>query len=143
MLNAKEWNLRSTDITCIKPERTFWDKIYIVDRICRDHEEQKLKRRTNPKSRHHYDVAIVGSTELGKAALANMELAEKVRIAFQAPDDAKPGALRLVPPEDVMRGLRQDYERGASRMIFGKAPDFNWVVDELRKLQEAINGNVA
>ena len=50
------------------------------------------------KSRHHYDVALIGPTDIGRAAIADKDLAEKVRVALRAADDAKPGALRLVPP---------------------------------------------
>jgi hypothetical protein len=57
-----------------------------------------------------------------------------------APDDAKPGALRLVPPDAVLKDLRQDYETGTSHMIFGDAPKFDGITDSLRKLEATING---
>ncbi len=140
-LDAKDWNLVSKGITLIKPERTFWDKVYIIDRMSRDHEAGKLKLGgAEKKSRHHYDVVLIQDADAGKAALNDKELAEKVRVVFEAPEDAKPGALRLVPPDDVIKLLRQDYESGTSRMIFGEAPKFDDIIERLRSLETAVNG---
>jgi hypothetical protein len=140
-LGAKDWSLKSNGITVIKPERTFWDKIYILDRMCRDQDAGKLKLDGGDrKSRHHYDVVQIMDTDVGKGAIKDAELAEKVRVAFGAPDDAKPGALRLVPADNALKLLRQDYERGTSLMIFGDAPKFDQIVEGLRKLEAAING---
>lgn len=140
-LDAKDWKLTTPGITLIKPERTFWDKVYIIDRMCRDHDAGKLKiDGTDRKSRHHYDVVLIQDTDVGKGALKDKELAEKVRVAFEASEEVKPGALRLVPPDDVLKQLRQDYEGGTSHMIFGDAPKFDDIVEGLRKLEKATNG---
>lgn len=135
-----EWMLTTAGITLIKPERTFWDKVYILDGMCRAHDAGKLKiSGADRKSRHHYDVALIGPTDVGKAAIADKALAAKVRVALHAPEDAKPGALRLVPPEAVLKDLQQDYERGTSRMVFGEAPKFDALVEGLAELQKQIN----
>lgn len=140
-LDAENWNLTTQGIALIKPERTFWDKVYIIDRMCRDHDAGKLKLGgADRKSRHHYDAVLIHNTDVGKGAIKDKELAEKVRLAFEAPDDAKPGSLRLLPPDDVLKQLRQDYESGTSRMIFGDAAKFDEIVEGLRKLGNAING---
>lgn len=140
VLDQDDWKLTSAAITLIRPERTFWDKVYMLDRMCRDHDAGKLKLGgADRKSRHHYDVVLIHPTDVGKAALADKELAERVRVSFRAPDDAKPGALRLVPPEAVLKDLRVDYERGTTRMIFGDAPTFDHMLEALRKLEAAIN----
>lgn len=139
-LDGKEWKLTTAGITLIKPERTFWDKVYILDGMCRAHDAGKLEiSGADRKSRHHYDIALIGPTDVGKAAIADKNLAEKVRIALHAPNDAKPGALRLVPPSSVLKDLQQDYERGTSRMIFGTAPTFDGIVEQLRVVEAAIN----
>lgn len=140
-LDSKDWKLVVAGITIIKPERTFWDKVYILDGMCRAHDAGKLEiSGADRKSRHHYDVALIGPSDVGKAAIADKDLAEKVRVSLRAADDARPGALRLVPPDDVLKALEQDYERGTSRMVFGDAPKFGAVVEGLRKLEAAING---
>jgi hypothetical protein len=139
-LDGKEWKLATVGITLIKAERTFWDKVYILNGMCRAHDAGKLEiSGADRKSRHHYDVVLIGPTDVGKAAIADKALAEKVRVALHAPDDAKPGALRLVPPEAVLKDLQQDYERGTSRMVFGEAPKFNALVEGLAELQKQIN----
>ena len=139
-LDAKDWKLATDGITVIKPERTFWDKVYILDGMCRAHDAGKSEiSGADRKPRHHYDVALIGPTDVGKAAIADKNLAEKVRVAFRAADDAKPGALRLVPPDAILKNLEQDYERGTSRMVFGDPPNFKWIVSDLEKVQDAIN----
>lgn len=55
------------------------------------------------------------------------------------PDDALPGKLKILPPEEVIDRLRQDYYRGTSRMIFSDAPKFDDLVEGLHKLEKAIN----
>ena len=108
--------------------------------MCRKYAANKLKLAgADRKSRHHYDLASIFGTPTGTRAIKNKNLAEKVRVAFRAPDDARPGNLRLMPPDDLVARLRLDYDRGASRMIFGDAPNFDWVVERLSELEDAIN----
>lgn len=139
-LDGEDWNLRSEGITLIKPERTFWDKVYIMDGMLRAHAAGKLKLDgADRKSRHPYDLACMLGTVVGDAAVADKELAEKVRLAFRAPADAVPGKLRLVPAKDIVAALRQDFDRGTSRMIFGDPPKFAWVIEQLTAIEKAIN----
>jgi hypothetical protein len=141
-LDETEWNLAAPGITLIKPERTFWDKVYILDGMWRAHEAGKLEvGGADRKSRHHYDVAMMWNTDIGKSAIADRDLAERVRVALQAPEEAKPNALRLVPPDDVISALRQDYERGTSLMVFGDPPAFDTLLGELRALEIILKGH--
>lgn len=140
-LDAADWKLATPGITLISAERTFWDKVYILDRICRAQTEGKLKLDgADRKSRHHYDVALIWRTETGKRALEDRDLAERVRLAFPAPEDAKPGSLKLIPDDDALKLLQQDYERGTSLMVFGDAPKFDSLIEELRALEKVLNG---
>lgn len=139
-LDKDEWNLTAPGITLIRPERTFWDKIYIVDGMCRAHAAGRLRLDgADRKSRHHYDLASIHGTPTGVRAIKNLKLAEKVRVALRMPADAVPGKLQIVPPKDVIDRLRQDYDRGTSRMVFGNAPPFDWVVEQLAALEKTVN----
>ena len=90
-LDAKNWKLTSPAITLIKPERTFWDKVYMLDRMCRDHDAGKLKLDgADRKSRHHYDVVLIHGTETGTNALKDTELAESHRRRPAQPHQGHP-----------------------------------------------------
>jgi hypothetical protein len=53
-------------------------------------------------------------------------------------DQAKPGTMRIVPPEHVMKTVAKDYE-GMRLMIFGERPDFRDMVEQIRTLEAEIN----
>lgn len=54
-------------------------------------------------------------------------------------DEAKPGMLRLVPPEHRRRELERDYER-IQAMIFGTPPEFEHLLQQLQRIESDING---
>jgi hypothetical protein len=47
--------------------------------------------------------------------------------------------MKLVPPEHVMRAVKQDYE-DMRFMIFGDRPAFDDMIETLRHLETEING---
>ena len=90
---------------------------------------------------------MITATELGWSALSNIDLLEAVRshniIAFRQAwkrfEEALPGSVRLVPQAKLRAVIDRDY--GAMQgMILGEAPDFGWIVDQLRRAEAAING---
>lgn len=139
-LDGDEWNLTAPGVALIKPERTFWDKVYILDKICREHAGGKLKLDgADRKSRHYYDLSSIYGTPIGDAAIADTDLAERVRLALSAPTEAVPGALQLLPPDEVLARFRRDYDEGTSRMIFGAPPSFDEIIDRVADLQRVLN----
>ena len=52
---------------------------------------------------------------------------------------AKKGALRLAPSPQLEGNLRKDYEK-MREMYFGQEPDFDAVMDDVRRLEETFNG---
>ena len=52
--------------------------------------------------------------------------------------EAKPGTLRIVPPDARLTGLEQDY-RKMQEMIFGEPPTFERLLEVLREIEHAIN----
>jgi hypothetical protein len=85
--------------------------------------------------------------ELGKAALKDTDLLMKVarhkEVFFPAAwaryAEAKPGTLRLVPPDARLSESEQDY-RNMQEMIFGEPPTFNRLLDVLREIERNVNG---
>ena len=53
-------------------------------------------------------------------------------------DLAKPGSMRLIPPEHVVAVLREDY-RWMRNMIFGKYWDFDDILEDIKVLDKEIN----
>ena len=140
-------NLATEGVTLIAAERTFWEKALILHGIyCGFRDEQRRPGENNLISRHYYDVAMMRDRAEGLKALRNAALLTKVREhklllfkrGWEKLEEAKPGAVRLVPQDDIKEDLAKDYA-AMSGMMFGKAPDFEWVIGELAKLEESIN----
>jgi hypothetical protein len=125
-------------------ERTFWEKATVLHMWHHAPAEKKFRDR---QSRHYYDVVRLYEHELGKAAIKDIALLLKVakhkEVFFPAAwaryAEAKPGTLRLVPPDARLPELAQDY-RMMQEMIFGKAPDFERLLKVLREIETMING---
>jgi hypothetical protein len=126
--------------TVLGAERTFWEKITAL------HAENFRNGVSRFFSRHYSDVAAIFGTEIGKAAVRDLEMLEAVRIfkeryypsAWARYDLAVPGALALVPGESKAQGLAVDYRD--MRMMFLSEPiPFEEIIKRLFVLQEEIN----
>jgi hypothetical protein len=53
-------------------------------------------------------------------------------------DTAKPGTFYLLPPEPRINNLKKDYD-AMSAMIFGEAPGWEDIIQELKLLEKRIN----
>jgi hypothetical protein len=53
-------------------------------------------------------------------------------------DAARPGSLRLVPPENRLNALEEDYSK-MGVIIFGKQPPFGWILERLTTLERDLN----
>jgi len=142
------------NVTTVRPERTFWEKVLILHAMT----EMTEKRRqdANPErpvpdlnrySRHYYDVHQIWThPDHGPATASLRELAEACRqhkqLMFRAPDHrydrAVPGSYRLVPTQDMRAKLAADYQR-MSAMIFGTPPAFEVVMASIEALEQYLN----
>ena len=131
-----------TDILTVLPERTFWEKVTIL------HKEAFRTNGVFPLrySRHYYDLWCMDQSEVKTNAYADTELLERV-VTFKTRfypagnaryDEAKPGTMRLMPPEDCMKQLRDDYDH-MRNMIFGDRPDFDDIMACIQRLEREIN----
>lgn len=147
-------SLAFRNVTTVRPERTFWEKVLILHAMT----EMTEKRRqdANPErpvpdlnrySRHYYDVHQIWThPDYGVATASMRELAEACRqhkeLMFRAPDHrydrAVPGSYRLVPTEDMRAKLATDYQRMSS-MIFGTPPSFAEVMASIKALEQYLN----
>jgi hypothetical protein len=133
----------ATDVTVLAAERTFWEKATLLHA---EYHRPTEKPTTASLSRHYYDLALLVDTPYGERALKNVELLEEVakhKALFFASkwaqyETARAGSLRLVPPEERLKGLNSDYEKMKS-MIFDDAPSFAAIIERLRALERRIN----
>ena len=132
-------------VTAITAERTFWEKATIL------HMEyyRPANKRMPPRcSRHYYDLAMMARASVRASAVADLDLLERVRVhkdlfyhcGWARYDLARPGTLRLVPPEPRRQALRQDYQ-SMQVMFFAEAPMLGQLLHTLAELETEINAS--
>lgn len=147
-------HLTVQNVTTVKPERTFWEKVLILHAMTEMTEKRSIQDSSELKvpdlnrySRHYYDVhQIWTNPDYGKATASMLDLAEACRrhkeLMFRAPDHrydrAVPGSFRLVPTPEMRKKLEADYER-MSAMIFGTPPEFGSVMTSIQELEAHLN----
>lgn len=143
-----DWMFKVGGISVLEPERTYWEKALILHGLyCGYRDAHRIPTDKDRISRHYYDVAMISATETGKSALSNVGLLDAVRnhnlIAFRQAwkrfEEAVPGSLKLVPQSALHAVIHRDY-RAMRGMIPGDVPAFNWVMEQLRRAEETING---
>lgn len=135
-----EWP--STTLRTVSPDRTFWEKVTILHK-----EAFRTNGKTPPRySRHYYDLWCMAQSPVKETAFKNLELLRQV-VAFKDRfypaasahyELAKPGTMRLMPPDDCLPALRADYEH-MKNMIFGEKPEFEVVLEVIRAMEKEIN----
>ena len=144
---AKEFPKLFEKSTCkvkaILAERTFWEKVTILHQQANRAESKLIPLRY---SRHYYDLAMMAKSNVKDKALADLELLKGV-VEFKKRfytcnwakyDEAKPGTLKLLPPEYRHKELKEDY-KAMQNMIFGEKIEFNEIISVLKKLEDEIN----
>jgi hypothetical protein len=134
----------SCDVTVLSVGRTFWEKVTALHA-----EAHRPADSPTPQyfSRHYYDVAMLLDTEEGNATAKDFDLLAQVvkhknvffRSAWASYDTAKPGSLKIVPPDARIEDLRADHRDMAPMMFDGEPPTFDEIIARLRALQDAIN----
>jgi len=142
-----DFDLTVADVVTIQPTRTFWDKVVIVHGLRGWFDSRgELRQEGQRISRHYYDLHVIGGTETGERALADLPLgAECVRhaqIFFNRPpfnlDAATPGTFALRPVDKMRDALRRDYDAMAG-MIIGPVPAFEDVMTSIAGLEGRLN----
>ena len=130
-----------TGVRVLSPERTFWEKATLL------HAENSREVATvrDRISRHYADMAALADHDIGTRAMERKEILADV--AFQKQlyypaghvdyDAAASGAIMLVPPDDHLPALRQDYEK-MREMYFEDPIPFDAVMERLKRLQAEV-----
>ncbi|MCX6835582.1 MAG: nucleotidyl transferase AbiEii/AbiGii toxin family protein [candidate division Zixibacteria bacterium] len=131
-----------TTVTTVLAERTFWEKATILHHEAHKTNDKSLHR----CSRHYYDLYQLGRTPILDKALKRLDLLEEVvhfkmkfyRRKWAKYEDAKPGTLRLLPPDHNLSPLKKDYA-SMQAMIFGAIPKFDEIMEGLAAVETEIN----
>ncbi len=135
------------NVTTVDPERTFWDKVVILHGLRRWFDNRgELKGNGQRVSRHYYDLHQLLVSEAGQKALKDRELGADcvahARMFFNRPAFdlamATPPTFSLRPEGKMLDDLSRDY-RAMSGMIFGEAPAFEEIIDDIIELETALN----
>lgn len=132
------------EVTALTAERTFWEKATILHQEAHRPETKLMPDRC---SRHYYDLTMLARSSVRKSALQDLSLLETVvqhkkhffRCGWAGYDTAQPGTLRLLPPEERLKALREDY-RQMRVMFFRAPPTFDEIQKVLGDLEKEING---
>ncbi len=130
-------------VRVLAAERTFWEKATILHMIYHYPFEKNAPLRM---SRHYYDIYAMADSPIYKRALGNISLLKHVAdhkaLFFKANwahyEEATPSGLRLLPREDQMNALKNDY-RQMQQMFFEEPPTFDRVIEKLRGIEKQIN----
>jgi Nucleotidyl transferase AbiEii toxin, Type IV TA system len=133
-------DLSVPNVTCIAPERTFWDKAVITHGLRAWFETRgSLRNNGNRISRHYYDLHMLMNNAVGQNTIKDIGLGKEcalhASIFFFDKDSqqnlAAEGNFLIYPSEEMIPALRRDYMQ-MSTMIFGKAPTFDEIIDTIR-----------
>lgn len=134
----------AVQIPTVLPERTFLEKIFLL------HEEFSkpvIAIRVERLSRHLYDVYQLSKSEIKKNALNDTELYETIvkhrynftRISKVDYNLHQPQYINPIPPKEVIKAWEADYNTMLNEMIYGDAPTFQELIQELKLLRVEIN----
>ncbi len=130
-------------VQAVCAERTFWEKATILHHEAHRPADKPVPLRV---SRHYYDLARMAERDIRRAALADLGLLQSV-VDFKTRfyprnwaryELARPGTLKLIPPEHVMVEVKRDYD-AMKIMIYGEAPPLDRILEVLNDLEDEIN----
>lgn len=132
-----------TSVLTVLPERTFWEKATILH-----HEANRPENSSMPMrySRHYYDLFRMANSDVKESAFAHLDLLKRVvdfKMKFYPRGwadypNAKPGTMKLVPPDFRIPTLKNDYEKMRD-MLYGDIPTFDEVMACISELEAEIN----
>jgi hypothetical protein len=131
------------DVVALEVERTFWEKATILHAEHHRPAEQPIRERF---ARHYADVAALWQHPAGAAALARLDLLQRVvkhkgkffASSWASYETAKPGSFKLLPPSHREAALTRDYEQ-MQPMFLETPPSFNAVLRVLSEAERMMN----
>ncbi len=141
-LNLKIFDHIETLIKTVSPERTFWEKIMILNQESHRPMEKKMPSRY---SRHYYDIYKIRKSIYRDKAYSNLELLTKVRefkkkfypISWAQYDTCVPGMFTLVPNKERLKELESDYND--MKEMINDDISFEMLVEGISIIEKEIN----
>ncbi len=142
-LNLKIYERMETIIKTVSPERTFWEKVLILNQESHRPMEKKMPSRY---SRHYYDVYKISLSKYKEKAYSDLDLLTKVRdfkkkfypSSWAKYDTAVPGQFILVPNESRLAELKVDFDK-MKEMINDSDISFDQLMKEIKRIETEIN----
>ena len=140
-------DLTVTNVTTVKPERTFWDKVMILHGLRQWHDRRgELRHGGQRVSRHYYDVHQLMQVPSAAAWQTDHELAidcaHHARLFFGSADlgldIAAPGTFTLAPSPAMREALEKDYDAMAG-MVFDDVPPLDAVLRSAEHFEQIVN----
>lgn len=127
-------------VPAVMPHKTFMEKLFLLhEKFLTGRAEGDAGER---QSRHLYDLAQMIEKGIEQQvtedqALYSMLLTHRsyyVRLKQVNYTAMQMGQLGFVPPLSVLETFRKDYTKMRSEMIFGKAPEFDALIQQIRDM---------
>lgn len=140
-------DLTVSNVTTVKPERTFWDKVIILHGLRQWHDRHgELRHGGQRISRHYYDVhqlmQVASAHEWQADRGLAIDCAQHARLFFGSADlgldTAIPGTFTLTPSAAMREALARDYA-AMSGMIFGEIPALDAVLASAERFEQIVN----
>jgi hypothetical protein len=141
-------DLTVSNVTTVKPERTFWDKVIILHGLRQWHDRRgELRHGGQRVSRHYYDVhqlmQATASPEWQADQALAIDCAHHARLFFGSADlglnAAERGTFTLMLSPAMCEALAKDYAAMAG-MVFGEVPQLDEVLANLERFEQIVNG---
>ena len=130
-------------VKVLSAERTFWEKATILHA---EYHRPADKAMPDRFSRHYCDFHELIRRGVGQTASTKLDLLARVaqhknlffKTSWARYHEAAKGSLRISPPEERVKALREDYAR-MQTMFFGEPPGFDNVLALLRQWESEFN----
>ena len=137
---SKLFQQPTCSLATLSVTRSFWEKVTILHTL---YHGSKIRDRA---SRHYYDTFMMDQRGITEKALADIQLLAQVvknnslffRNAKASYETAEIGSLRLVPQNDALQDIRNDY-KAMDEMFMGSSPSFDEIIKKLAALEARIN----
>lgn len=136
-------NISSIEIKTLAVERTFWEKATILHMYANWPENKNLPLR---QSRHYFDFYRLIKSLAKHKAVEDPSLLESVachkKIYFRSGwanyDLAKKGSLKLLPRENLLKSLENDYMH-MQEMFYGKSVGWERIISRIKHFESEFN----
>lgn len=131
-------------IPVVNPERTFLEKIFLLHE---EFQKEAGKIRVERLSRHLYDIEKLSQTKFAEIALNNTDLYKTI-VSHRSKFTPISGIdysnhshenIKFIPPDNLLPHWEKDYQDMKVNMIYGEAPEFDKLIEQLKVLQKRIN----